>query len=149
MARDAEKDDDLEIESLGVIEIDGEEDASMEEDDQDSIAMAISSLRKALFASASGTKSSRSNKSWKPITAKDTSTQDAVASRSATFAAEMVFHERAPTPTDGDKMTSKTNELRGAHAIQAAALRRPRDPHRPTRSLPLGSSGAGQVGLCS
>ena len=110
MARDAEKDDDLEIESLGVIEIDGEEGASMEEDDQDSIAMAISSARKALFASASGTKSSRSNKSWKPITAKDTSTQDAVASRSATFAAETVFHERAPTPTDGDKTTSKTNE---------------------------------------
>ena len=110
MARDAEKDDDLEIESLGVIEIDGEEDASMEEDDQDSIAMAISSARKTLFASASGTKSSRSNKSWKPITAKDTSTQDAVASRSATFAAETVFHERAPTPTDGDKTTSKTNE---------------------------------------
>ena len=98
MARDAEKDDDLEIESLGVIEIDGEEDASSEEHDQDSIAKAIFSARKALFASASGTKSSRSNKSWRPITAKDTSTQDAVASRSATFAAETVFHERAPTP---------------------------------------------------
>ena len=110
MARDAEKDDDLEIESLGVIEIDGEEDASSEEHDQDSIAKAIFSARKALFASASGTKSSRSNKSWRPITAKDTSTQDAVASRSATFAAETVFHERAPTPTDGDKTTPKTNE---------------------------------------
>ena len=144
MARYTEKDDDLEIESLGVIEIDGEEDASMEEDDQDSIAMAISSARKALFASASGTKSSRSNKSWKPITAKDTSTQDAVASSSATFAAETVFHERAPRQDN-----LKDKRLRGAHAIQAAALRRPRDPHRPTRSLPLGSSGAGQVGLCS
>jgi hypothetical protein len=110
MAQDAEKDDDLEIESLGVIEIDGEEDASSEEDNQDSIVMAISSARKALFASASGTKSSRSNKSWRPIAAKDTSMQDAVASRSATFAAETVFHERAPTPTDGDKTTSKTNE---------------------------------------
>jgi hypothetical protein len=110
MARDEEKDDDLEIESLGVIEIDGKEDTSIKEDDQGSIAMAISSARKALFASASGTKSSQSNKSWRPIAAKDTSTQDAVASRSATFAAEMVFHERAPTPTDGDKTTLKTNE---------------------------------------
>jgi len=80
MARDAEKDNELEVESLGVMEIDGEEDTSSEKDDQDSIARAISSARKELFASASGTKSSRSNKPWRPITSKDTSMQDAVAS---------------------------------------------------------------------
>ena len=97
-------------ESLGVMEIDGEEDASSEKDDQDSIARTICSARKDLFASASGMKSSRSNKPWRPITSKDTSTQDAVASRSATFAAETVFHQRASTPTDGDKTASKTNE---------------------------------------
>jgi len=80
MTRDAEKDKELEVESLEVMEIDGEEDTSSENDDQDSIARAISSARKELFASASGTKSSRSNKPWRPITSKDTSMQDAVAS---------------------------------------------------------------------
>jgi hypothetical protein len=110
MTRDAVKDNELEVESLEVMEIDGEEDASSEKDDQDSIARAISSARKELFASASGTKSSRSNKPWRPINLKDTSTQDAVASRSATFAAETVFHKRASTPTDSAKTSSKTNE---------------------------------------
>ena len=110
MTWDAEKDDELEVESLGVMEIAGKEDASSEKDNQDSIARAISSARKELFASATGTKLSQSNKPWRPITPKDTSTQDGVASRSATFAAETVFHERASTPTDGDKTTSKTNE---------------------------------------
>ena len=110
MTRDVEKDNELEVESLGVMEIDGEEDASSEKDDQDNIARAISSARKELFASASGTKLSRSNKPWRPIAPKDTSMQDAVAIRSATFAAKTVFHERASTPTDGDKMASKTNE---------------------------------------
>jgi len=92
MTRDAEKDDELDILSLEVMEIEGEEVASSEKDDQDSIARAISSARKELFASASSKKSSRSNKPWKPITPKDTSTQDVVASWSATFAAETVFH---------------------------------------------------------
>jgi len=110
MTRDAEKDNELEVESLEVMEIDDEEDASSENDDQDSIVRAISSARKELFASASSTKSSRSNKPWRPINPKDTSTQDAAASRSATFAAKTVFHERASTPTDGDKTSSKTNE---------------------------------------
>ena len=110
MAWDAEKDNELEAESLGAMEIDGKEDTSPEKDDQDSITRAISSALKKLFASASGMKSSQSNKPWRPITSKDTSTQDAVASWSATFAAETVFHERASTPTDGDKTTSKTNE---------------------------------------
>ena len=36
--------------------------------------------------------------------------QEAVASRSATFAAETVFHQRSSTPTDGDKTSPKTNE---------------------------------------
>jgi len=93
-----------------MLEIDGEEDASSEKEDQDSIARAISSARKELFASASGTKLSQSNKPWRPINPKDTSTQDAVVSRSATFAAKMVFHKRASTPTDGDKTSSKTNK---------------------------------------
>ena len=80
MTRDVEKDDELDVPSLEVMEIDGKEDTSSEKDDQDSIARAISSARKELFASASGTKSSRSNKPWRPITSKDTSMQDAVAS---------------------------------------------------------------------
>ena len=110
MARDAEKDNELEVESLGVMEIDGEENASSKKDDQDSIARAISSARKELFVSGPGTKSSQSNKPWRPITSKGTSTQDAVASRSATFTAKTVYHKHASTPTDGDKMTSTTNE---------------------------------------
>ncbi len=100
MTRDAEKDNELDVQSLEVMEIDGEEDVSSEKDDQDSIVRAIYGARKELFASASGTRSSRSNKPWRPINPKDTSTQDAVASRSATFAAKAVFHERASTPTD-------------------------------------------------
>jgi hypothetical protein len=110
MTRDAKKDNELKVESLEVMEIDGEEDASSEKDDQDSIARAIYSVRKELFASASSSRSSRSNKPWRPINPKDTSTQEAVASRSATFAAETVFHQRASTPTYGDKTSSKTNE---------------------------------------
>jgi len=110
MTRDVEKDNELDVQSLEVMEIDGEEVASSEKDNQDSIARAISSARKELFASASSMKSSRSIKPWRPITPKDTSTQDAVASRSATFAAETVFHQRSSTPTDGDKTFPKTNE---------------------------------------
>jgi len=110
MTRDTEKDNELDVQSLEVMEIDGEEDASSEKDNQDSIARAISSARKELFASASGSRSARSNKPWRPINPKNTSTQDEVAIRSATFAAETVFHVRASTPTDGDKTSSKTNE---------------------------------------
>jgi hypothetical protein len=110
MTRDAEKDNELDVLPLEVMEIDDEEVASSEKDDQDSIARAISSARKELFASASSRKSSLSNKPWRPITPKDTSTQDAVASRSATFAAETVFHQRFSTPADGDKTSPKTNE---------------------------------------
>ena len=98
MTGNAEKNNELKVESLEVMKIDGEEDASSKKDNQDSIARAISSARKELFASASGTKLSRSNKPWRPINLKDTSTQDVVASKSATFAAKMVFHERASTP---------------------------------------------------
>jgi hypothetical protein len=110
MTRDVEKDDELDVLSLEVMEIDGEEVASARKDDQDSIERAISSARKELFASASSKKSSHSNKPWRPITSKDISTQDAVASKSATFAAETVFHQRSSTPTDGDKTSPKTNE---------------------------------------
>ena len=43
----------IEVKSLEVMEIDGEENASSEKDNQDSIARAISSARKELFVSAS------------------------------------------------------------------------------------------------
>jgi hypothetical protein len=52
MARDTELDDDLDIQPLE-LEIDGNGGAPAEEDNQDSIARAISSTRKELFASAS------------------------------------------------------------------------------------------------
>jgi len=110
MTRDVGKDDELDVQSPEVMEIDVEEVASSENDDHDSIARAISSARKELFASASSKKSSRSNRPWKPIIPRDTPTQDAEASRSATFAAETVFHQRPSTLTDGDKTPSKTNE---------------------------------------
>jgi hypothetical protein len=112
MARDTEKDDDLDIQSLE-LEIDGNKDAPAEEDNQDSIARAISSTRKELFVSASSksvSKSSGAAKAWRPITPRDMPAQDADASRGATFAAETVFHERSSTPTDGAKTTSKTND---------------------------------------
>jgi len=92
------------------MEIDGDEDTASEKDDQDSIDRVISSSRKELFASASSSRSSHANKPWRPINPKDTPTQEAAASRSATFAAETVFHERASTPSDGEKTSSKTNE---------------------------------------
>jgi len=76
LTRDAEKDYELDVLSLEVMKIDGEEVASSKKDNQDSIARAIFSARKELFASASSKKSSRSNKPWKPITSKDTSTQE-------------------------------------------------------------------------
>jgi hypothetical protein len=109
MTRDAEKDNELDVLPLEVMEIDGKKVASSKNDDQDSIARAISSVRKELFASASSRKLSLSNKPWRPITPKDTSMQDAVASRSATFAAKTVFHQRSSTRTDGDKTSPKTN----------------------------------------
>jgi hypothetical protein len=110
MTRNVEKDNELDVQSLEVMEIDGKEDAASEKDDQDSIARAISSSRKELFASAFSSRSSRSNKPWRPINPKDTPTQEVAASKSATFAAKTVFHERASTPMDGEKTSSKTNE---------------------------------------
>ncbi len=112
MACDTEKDDDLDIQSLGM-EIDGDRDASAEEDHQDSVARAISSTRKELFASASSkflSKLSGAAKAWRRITPRDTPAQDVGASRGATFATKTVFHEHSSTPTDGDKVTSKTND---------------------------------------
>ena len=105
-----ETDNELDVQSLEVMEIDGNEDAASKKDNQDSIDWAISSSRKELFASASSLQSSCANKPWRPINPKDTPTQEAAASRSATFAAKTVFHERASTPTDGEKTSSKTNE---------------------------------------
>jgi hypothetical protein len=95
------------------LEIDGNGGTSAEEDDQNSIARAISSTRKELFASASSkslSKSSRAAKAWRPIIPRDTPAEDAAASKGATFAAETVFHERSPTPTDGDTPTPGEND---------------------------------------
>jgi hypothetical protein len=112
MARDTEPDDDLDIQSLE-LEIDGDGGTSANEDDQNSIARAISSTRKELFASASSkslAKSSRVAKAWRPIIPRDTPAEDAVASKGATFAAETVFHKRSPTPTDGNTTTPGKND---------------------------------------
>ena len=112
MARDTEKDGDLDIQSLE-LEIDGNGGASVEEDNQDSIARVISSMQKELFATASSTslpKLSGAAKAWRPINPRDTPAQDVDASRGATFVAKTVFHERSSTHTDGDKTTSKTND---------------------------------------
>jgi hypothetical protein len=111
MARDSDKDDDLDVGSSLTMDIDDTGDTLDGGDDQDSIARAISSTPKELFATASSrssSKSTRSTKAWRPIT--DTSRQDAGASRGATFAAETVFHERSATPTEGDASASKTND---------------------------------------
>jgi hypothetical protein len=78
MARDTELDNNLDIQSLE-LEIDGNRGTSAKEDDQDSIARAISSTRKELFASASSkslSKSSRAAKAWLPINPRDTPEQD-------------------------------------------------------------------------
>ena len=61
MARDTELDDDLDVQSLE-LEIDGDGGTSAEEDDQNSIARAISSTRKELFASASSKSLSKSSR---------------------------------------------------------------------------------------
>ncbi len=112
MACDTEKDNDLDIQSLE-LEIDGNGGASAKEDNQDSIARAISSTRKELFVSASSkslSKLSGAAKAWRPINPRNTPAQDVDASKGATFAAETMFHERSSTPMDGDKTTSKKND---------------------------------------
>jgi hypothetical protein len=112
MARNTELDDNLDIQPLE-LEIDGNGGASAEEDDQDSIARAISSTRKELFASTSSkslSKSSGAATAWRPINPRDTPAQDVDASKGATFAAKTVFHEHSSTPTDGDKTTSRKND---------------------------------------
>ncbi len=112
MACDTELDNDLDIQSLE-LEIDGNGGTSAEEDNQNSIARAISSTRKELFASASSKSSaklSRAAKAWRPIIPRDTPAEDVAASKGATFAAKTVFHERSPTPTDGDTTTPKKND---------------------------------------
>ncbi len=112
MARNTEKDNDLDIQSPE-LEIDGDRGASAEEDDQDSIARAISSTWKELFTSASSkslSKLSGAAKAWRPINPRDTPAQDVDTSKGATFATKTVFHKRSSTPTDGDKKTSKTND---------------------------------------
>jgi hypothetical protein len=105
MTCNTESDNDLDIQPLE-LEIDGDRGAPAKEDDQDSIARAISSTRKELFASASSkslSKLSGSAMAWRPINPRDTPAQDMDASKGAKFAAETVFHERSSTPTDGNK----------------------------------------------
>jgi hypothetical protein len=61
MARDTEPDDNLDVQSLE-LEIDGDGGTSADEDDQNSIARAISSTRKELFASASSKSSAKTSR---------------------------------------------------------------------------------------
>ena len=111
MARDTAQDDGLDILLLD-IGLEDNEDAPGTEDDQDSVARAISSTRKELFASSLSKASNamtQSTRTWKPITPKDTPAQAEGGVKGATFSSETVFHERSPTPTDGSNIASKAN----------------------------------------
>ncbi len=98
--------------------LDNNKDASGTDDDQDSIAKAISSTRKELFGSAKGraiegkvnkgaTETVHHTKTWRPIIPRDTPAQAEGGGRGATFAAETIFHEQSLTPTDCTKIASK------------------------------------------
>jgi hypothetical protein len=100
MARDAETDDNLDIQPLD-LGIDGDGKTSANKDDQNSVTREISSTRKELFESAStksSVKSSKAATAWRPIVTRDTPAEATAASKGATFAAETVFHERSPPP---------------------------------------------------
>jgi len=77
MARDTTQDDDFDILPLD-IGLEDDEAALGTEDDQDSVARAIYSTRKELFASSlskAANATTRSTRMWKPITPKDTPAQ--------------------------------------------------------------------------
>jgi len=111
MARDTTQDDDFDILPLD-IGLEDDEAALGTEDDQDSVARAIYSTRKELFASSlskAANATTRSTRMWKPITPKDTPAQAEGGGKDDTFSAMTVFHERSPTPTDGGNIASKPN----------------------------------------
>ena len=111
MARDTAQDDELDVRPLD-IGLDNNEDPSGTKDDQYSMARAISSTRKELFASAlskASTVMARRTRTWKPITPKDTLVQAEGGGKGATFSAKTVFHERFSTPMDGGNTALKVN----------------------------------------
>jgi hypothetical protein len=117
MAQDKAQEDDLDVRLLD-LNLDDNKDASGTDDDQGSIAKAISSTRKELFGSAKGrviegkvnkgaTETVRHTKTWRPIIPRDTPAQAEGGGRGATFTAETIFHEQSLTPTDLAKIASK------------------------------------------
>jgi hypothetical protein len=111
MARDTAQDNDLDILPLD-IGLDDNEAALGTKDDQDSVARAISSTRKELFASSlskAANSTTRGTRTWKLITSKDTPAQAEGSGKGATFSAETVFHKRSTTPTDGGNTASTPN----------------------------------------
>ena len=111
MAQDTAQDDELDILPLD-LGLEDNEDAPGTEDEQDSVARAISSTPKELFASSlskAANATTRSTRMWKPITPKDTPAQAEGGGKDDTFSAMTVFHERSPTPTDGGNIASKPN----------------------------------------
>ena len=111
MAQDTAQDDELDILPLD-LGLEDNEDAPGTEDEQDSVARAISSTPKELFASSlskAANATTRSTRTGKPITPKDTPAQAESGSKGATFSAKTVFHECSSTPTDGGNISSKPN----------------------------------------
>jgi hypothetical protein len=117
MAQDKAQEDDFDVRLLD-LNLDDNKDASRTDDNQDSIAKAISSTRKELFGSAKGraiegevnkgaTETVRRTKTWQPIIPRDTPAQAEGGGRGATFAAETIFHKQSSTPTDRAKIASK------------------------------------------
>jgi hypothetical protein len=112
MAWDMAQDDKLDVQPLN-IGLDDNEDASGTKDDQDSVARAISSTWKKLFASAlskDSTATARRMRTWRPITPKDLLAQAERGGKGAIFATETVFHECSSTPTGGNNIASKLND---------------------------------------
>ena len=111
MAQDTAQDDELDILPLD-IGLEDDKDAPGTKNDQDSVGRVISSTRKELFASSLSKAShatTRSTRTWKPITPKDTPAQAEGGSKGAIFSAETVFHKCSSTPTDGGNISSKPN----------------------------------------
>ena len=90
MARDTALNDEHDILPLE-IGLDDDETTLGTKDDQDSVARAISSTRKELFASSlskAATSMTRGKRAWKPITPKDTPAQAEGGGKGDTFSAE-------------------------------------------------------------
>jgi hypothetical protein len=111
MAQDTSLDNELDILPLD-IGLDDDEATLGTKNDQDSVARAISSTRKELFASSlckAATSTTQGKRAWKPIISKDTPLQAEGGGEGATFSAETVFHERSTTPTDSSNTASTAN----------------------------------------